>query len=567
MSAIAGLIRLDGGAADAADLSAMRSALAQRGPDGSATWNNAEVGLVHLLHRTIAETDVQPLVHGPLAITADVRLDNRADLTRDLRQPATATDEELVLAAYQRWGECCPDRLLGDFAFAIWDGRQRRLFCARDHFGVRQFFYRREPGRFSFATEIKGLLALPGTSRQIDLDAVAAYSTGGFGHALTLYRGVLRLPAAHSLTVTANGERLSRYWTPESAPPLNLASDADYASAFRAIFAEAVGARLRSTGRIGATLSGGLDSSSVTCMARDILAGAGRAPLASFSGRYRLSPECDEGPYIEAVRAQGGLAFHDVEPEGWSPLTDWEDGADGNDEPLLNPQMALHWAVYEAARRERVDVVLDGFPGDVAASHGAGRLTELAGAGHLLAAWTEVRALSRASGKPLSSLMRAHIVGPLTPAVLRRALRRRGPTSPPRTERKSQLTELASPLYPFALGILDRAAARHRLEPRYPYLDRRLVEFCVGLPAAQKLREGLTRSVVRRGLAGILPAFIAERGDKMNLGPAFVQALARGGNPSPANTSAPWAALYLESWQARRVRALPAPQEIEFVPA
>jgi asparagine synthase (glutamine-hydrolysing) len=538
MSAIAGAVHFGGRDADSDEVLAMRSALAHRGPDGAATWVSGPVGLAHLLKRTIAETGAQPLVIGSLTITGDVRLDNRGDLLRELKQPGSITDEHLVLAAYARWAERCPEHLLGDFAFAIWDSRRHLLFCARDHFGVRQLYYRREPNRFAFSTEIRGLLALPDAKAEIDEEMVASYIRLEFDQKRTLYQDVFRLPAAHTLTVTTEGQRLTRYWTPESAPDQRFGSDAEYADAFRAVFTTAVEGRLRSSGRIGATLSGGLDSSSVTCVARDLLTAAGRGPLASFSARYRLSPECDEGPYIEAVREHGGLEPHDVFPEEWSPLTDWEEGADGNDEPLLNPQMSLHWAIYQTAQQAGIDVILDGYGGDSSVSHGVGRLIELTDNGRWLDAWSELHAVSRATGHSRRSLVRAHIARPLT----RRA---------PRTDREQQLAELASPIYTIGLGIADRAAARNGVEPRYPYLDPRLIEFCVGLPSNQKLQGGLTRAIVRRALAATLPTTVAERGHKANLSPTFIRGLESVIELDGADPLGKWVQESINQWRER----------------
>ena len=527
MSAIAGIVHAGAAQAEARDLSAMRLALAHRGPDGSACWASGPVGFVHLLHRTLSETGPQPLSFGPLTITADVRLDNRPELLRELAAGPAVAEEELVLLAYRRWGVRCPAHLRGDFAFAIWDDAERRLLLARDHFGVRQLHYWERAGTVAFSTEIRGLRALPWITTSVDESRLAAMGRLDLSDpGATLYQGIRRLPPASSLVLTPGSVRLSRYWSLEDAPEVRLPSSAEYAEAYRELFTRSVEARLRGPARIGSTLSGGLDSTSVACVARDLLGGRGELPLAVFSARYRAAAASDESQFIDAALAGGGFAGHTVEPERWGPLSDWEDAQEGSDEPLFNPQMALHWALYEGAAAAGVSVLLDGYGGDAVVSHGAGRLTELAGSGHLLDALGQAWALAHESGEPLLPLLRQHVVAPLTPAALRhlwRLLRRRQglKAAPPRSERMRHLGDLLSGNQGFALGIADRAAARHRVEPRYPFLEPRLAEFCLGLPANEKLDGGLSRSVARRGLVHTLPPAITTRGGKGNLGPAF----------------------------------------------
>jgi asparagine synthase (glutamine-hydrolysing) len=194
----------------AAELEPMLAALAHRGPDGVHTWRDGAVGLGHLLLRTTPDAPgaIQPLVAGELAITADARLDNRAELIQALRmdeRPAhELADAALLLAAYAKWGERCVDHLLGDFAFAVWDGRTRELFCVRDHLGVRPFYYHATPARFACASEIKALLSLPDVTRTVDDGRVAEFLAllESEGKDATCFQEIRRLPPGHWLRVT-----------------------------------------------------------------------------------------------------------------------------------------------------------------------------------------------------------------------------------------------------------------------------------------------------------------------------------------------------------------------------
>ena len=209
-------------------------------------------------------------------ITGDLRLDNRRELISsldfDIKDQDQITDSELALAAYQRWGRSCTAQLLGDFAFAIWDRRSQRLFCARDHYGVKQLYYYCSDRVFVFATEIKALLCLPTVPRRLNETKVADYLLSLCAdREITFYQGIYRLPAAHYLLVSPEQQQLQQYWHFDPAKNITLSSDQEYAEAFKELFTEAVNCRLRSAFPVGTLLSGGLDSSSITCVARNLL--------------------------------------------------------------------------------------------------------------------------------------------------------------------------------------------------------------------------------------------------------------------------------------------------------
>src|SRR5881296_79829 len=223
MSAIVGIYFLDGRVVDGAALQSMVEQLAHRGPDGSGVWSEKEVGLGHRMLWTTPESLLEkfPLVNaaGDLVLTADARIDNRDELLAalGLESPPIQgiSDGQLILRAYERWGERCPDRLLGDFAFAVWDRREQVLFCARDHFGVKPFYYYRADRLFAFASEIKALLCLPEAPRRLNEVRVADYLDGGLllgDKAGTFYQDILRLPPGHSLTIGPDRVQLRAYW-------------------------------------------------------------------------------------------------------------------------------------------------------------------------------------------------------------------------------------------------------------------------------------------------------------------------------------------------------------------
>lgn len=561
MSALVGLMFRDGRPVDGRDdLEAMLGSMAHRGSDATGTWRRGSIGLGQRMLWTTPESlhEKLPLAdeRAGLSLTADARIDNRAELLAALdfgeRPPCEIADSELILAAYEKWGEDCPARLLGDFAFAVWDASERKLFCARDHFGVRQLYYHSSPKLFACATEIKALLALKDVPRRLNETRVADYLLSLFeDKTATLYEGIHALAPGHSLVIDEEGTRPPRpYWALDPAREIKLGSDSEYAESYLDIFTEAVRCRMRSGAGaqpLGSALSGGLDSSAITCVARKLLAeegGCGKT-LHTFSAVYDDVPECDERRYINAVLAQGGVEPHFGRPDRHSPLSDWEGESCAHDEPLWNPQIALHWVLYEAAERQRVRVLLDGFGGDAVVSYGNGYLADLAHSFDLNKMLKEATALAGRLKLPLISVLRRQVLAPLlasTPAWRRfRQLRPRDERlwmndTPLRAEFAERLglkkrvsllsgtgglgflssrvrhwLSITSGYNSFILGVANRTTALFGIERRNPFVDKRLLEFCLALPTEQKTREGWGRWIARRATANILPAAVQWR--------------------------------------------------------
>lgn len=257
----------------------MAACLAHRGTDGMGLWCEGPVGLGHRMRWTTPESLHETLPFSrpseKRAITADARLDNRDELSASLNVSDRAvSDSTLILLAYDRWGDACPERLLGDFAFVIWDGRREALLCARDPMGVKPLYYHHQPNRlFAFASEIKALLCLAEIPRRLNEQRVADYLVPILEDMeATFFRDIVRLPPGHRLLLDSRGLALQRYWSLDPAREVRLDSDEAYAEAFRTLFTDAVRARLRSAYPVGSLLSGGLDSSSITCAARSLIA-------------------------------------------------------------------------------------------------------------------------------------------------------------------------------------------------------------------------------------------------------------------------------------------------------
>ena len=567
MSGICGLYYLDSKPVHETKLAGMLDQLAHRGPDGARLWHQQSVGLGHrMLHNTPESLHERlPYRHasGRWVITADARIDNRAALISLLglgnRAPETLPDSELILEAYIKWGDRCPEQLTGDFAFAIWDQVERRLFLARDRFGVKPLYYYCDRHLFAFATELKALLHLPEIPQQLNPVRIADYLASLFEDTtITFYQNILRLSPAHQLQVTPRGIEKRAYWQLDVSKEIYFKSDEEYAEALKEQFETAVRCRLRSAYPVGSTLSGGLDSSSIACMARDLLVSEKKPPLKTFSAVFDRVKQCDESVYIQSVIEQGEIEPYFVKGDRISPLTDLSKMFWHQDEAFYAPNLFIHWGLYQKAKSQNVRTMLDGFDGDTTISHGLPYITELAQRGHWLSVIKEVHGFSKNFNRPLGALLWKYLwqqgLSSRTPKLMRGAINRAHRTVSPakpyslslqpdfaktvdidsrlkasqqrianarRSARASHAQRLSWGVLPFTLEVADRAAAAHHIEPRFPFFDHRLAEFCLAIPPRQKIRNGWTRLVMRLAMNNILPTKVQWRAGKSDLSPNF----------------------------------------------
>jgi asparagine synthase (glutamine-hydrolysing) len=279
MSGIVGIVNLDGAPVDPGLLRDMTQHMAYRGPDAQQTWTDAHVGFGHAMLRTTFEMakESQPSsVDGHVWITADARIDARNELIHKLesktsRKLANATDADLILHAYQAWDKNCVDHLCGDFAFAIWDVPRQRLFCARDHFGIRQFHYAQVGGCLVFSNNLSTIRLHPRVSDKLNDLAIVNYLLFRYQPRIdqTSFADVQTLLPAHTLVWEAGRTKISRYWTLPIEDPIRYRRHEDYVDRFRELFDAAVATRMR-TDRAGILMSGGLDSPSIAATIHSI---------------------------------------------------------------------------------------------------------------------------------------------------------------------------------------------------------------------------------------------------------------------------------------------------------
>lgn len=364
---------------------------------GGETWTN---GQIHLMAQGAALA--QDAAGGVCALAG--RIDNRTELIRRLGLDTDADSAAVILAAYRAWGaDDGAAALLGDFAFAIWDGE--RLIGGRDQMGVKPLFYALRGGRFAFASSVKRLLSLPWVSRTVDETAVGLYLSlviePGDERHRTFYHDIVRVPDHHLVIVERSGDSLTAarrsYWSFDREAETRFSDDRAYAEAFRALLDAAVADRRAGWGaaEIGAALSGGMDSSSVVGLLR-------RQTGAPFHTFY-MKPEveaADESAYVEAALALGGTA-HQV-----GRVPGLFEGGMGVYDLLAMPTSWLNFplsvAMYRLAAAHGVKAFFDGMDGDMIISYGRRWLTELLAQGERERFVTEANAVGgarRMSGK------------------------------------------------------------------------------------------------------------------------------------------------------------------------
>ena len=540
----------------------MLAALPGRERDGAAVWTDGAVALGWLgaAAGDDAGTGRLPLADrgARLAVTASCRLDDRASLCDVLDVPraqrANVPDGALILRAYERWGTDCPGRLLGDYAFAVWDAPRRRMLCARDHAGARPLYYCLTGDRVVFASDIAAVLAAPGVAGDLDEAAVATLLTRGskpLGER-TFFRAVRRLPPGHRMVVADGAARVERWWRPEDAPALDAGDDDSLAEEFLEIYSRAVEDRLRGALRVGVHLSGGLDSSSIAVLAARARRRAGLPAPSAFCWQ----PPPGAGPagaagtsehdLIEAVRRQEGLDVHYC-PLGVEDVVAWlrRDGA---------LDLSVHvneTAVQRAAAESGVRVLLSGWGGDEGISfNGRGYPAELLRRGRLGALWRQVGRTSRYPPAGLVTQALLPLAAPALAAALGRwrrgerrrwrgvtfihpAFARRARALPdpyrrlPAGGRRLQLRLLRAGHLAERIDGWAASGARHGIEYRYPLLDRRVLEFALGLPPEQFRRGRWGRWLMRRALDGILPSEVCWNRDKAD--PARWESTCRAG--------------------------------------
>lgn len=558
MSAITGIIHFNKEPINQIDGARMMKAFNHFPVDSVQTWNDRNAFFCCHSQWITPESISEKLpyfdTHRQLVITADAIIDNRQELFERLNikpvEQKQMGDSELILLAYEKWGEDCPRFLIGDFAFMIWDVKKQRLFGARDFSGGRTLYYHQSVHHFAFCTIIEPLLTLPYVQKQLNEDWLAGFLAVSavvdtVDVSSTPYKNIVQIPPSHSISVVGGKITLKRYCTLSTGETLQLRSSEEYIEAFQSVFNEAVTSRLRTFRPIGSHLSGGLDSGSVVSFAVKQLR-EDKKPLHTFSyippsdfndytPKYLMT---DERPLIQStVQYVGGIKDHYLDFEGRNPFSEIDDFLDLLEMPYKFFENSF-WikGVFEKAHQEGIGILLSGGRGNLSISWGSALdyysvlLKKLK--------WFQLfKELNQYSQNVGGARFRripgiARLAYPFLDRVFPSSLQDSHPVLinqhfAQRTNVYTKLQEhglnsmgwLSSPsIYEHRKNhfeelfhwnatntLATKLSLRYSLVKRDPTNDLRVIRFCLSLPEEQYVQNGIDRLLIRRSTENYLP--------------------------------------------------------------
>lgn len=542
MSGFALLFQRDGSPAPPRVLDALMDRLAHRGHDGSDRWVRGPVGMGHQHFWTLPEDvgSIQPLsLDDRLHLVFDGRLDNRPDLLRalDLNTPEgrSLPDAALVIRAYRRWGDSCFEHFEGPFALALYDEVERRVVLARDALGARTLAYYLDERVLVVASEPYAVLAHPAISNELnEMTLIRWYAIMAPHMGETFFNNVKEMKPAHAMSIDAERVREWRHWDIDPNPRIRYKREEEYAEHFLHLLHESVKARLRSPTRVGISLSGGYDSSSIAALAALELA---PERLLSFSWIFDELTECDERPAIHAMVEHFNLEPTYIPADGLWPLRDWETWPHNPNMPEGNSFRLMKLRLEEAAAASGARVLLNGDFGNDVFSPGIYWLADWLSEGLILKAgsrfvqYLQQRGWSRfarfslfrvAAGLldtlPGGRLIRPH--KPLQPPIwllsnVQERLRQDmlgddWPLTVAQSRKPDVLRSLLGSLDAHGYGARSQLYRKKNLEIRSPYYDRNLIAFIVAIPGYVLYDGKRFKSLVYHAMDGIWPELIRE---------------------------------------------------------
>jgi asparagine synthase (glutamine-hydrolysing) len=542
--------------------------LAPYGPDGKSSYAKAGVDILYFAFHTTRESrqETQPFVLKSGAVLSwDGRLDNRTEMIGLFGPPTSQelTDLVIVAAAYERWGTNCFAKLIGDWALSVWNPHDRSLVLAKDPIGARRLFYSAENDQITWCTVLDPLVLFAGRTLELEEEYLAGWLGQFPATHLTPYVGIHAVPPAHFVRIEKGRQALRKYWDFDPDKRIRYQSDAEYEEHFRAVFGESVRRRLRSDSPILVELSGGVDSSSIVCMADALIARECAATPRLDTVSYYSNSEANwnEQPYFTLVEEKRGRAGWHIDVEE----PNFVERASRDQHPAVAPGSLR--SASEASRlfhrclaAQGNRVLLSGTGGDEVAGGVPSATSELAD----LLAGARVSTLAHRLGlwalakkKPWISLLCDAVRCFLPPWSVLTPKEMRPPpwlcstfvnrNRPALTGYRSRL-RLFGPLPSFQENLATLGALRRQLEScaspaapvyetRYPFLDRSLLEFLYAVPREQLVRPGQRRSLMRRALCGIVPSEVLNRRRKAFVARAPLIALSFQGSQLAARGS------------------------------
>ncbi|MDR3271697.1 MAG: hypothetical protein LBT32_09380 [Peptococcaceae bacterium] len=566
MGAICGVYARTGGGIPERGCRQMMDVLREFPHDTLDSWQ-AETIFLGNMHRYITPESVHEVLPAldetaRIVLAADAIIDNRTELLETFglcgERAELIPDSELIRQAYLKWGDDCPVHLIGDFAFVIWDRRTEELFCARDQVGKRTFYYYLTPERFAFSTLINPLLKVKEDPGALNERWIAFYFATNtpiheFDIQTTIYQDIRQLPPAHTLRISKDAVKMTKYWDPLKLPKLKLRTDAEYEAEFRRVLEEAVRCRLRSVGPAGTMLSGGLDSGAVACIAAGQLAQAGKrlrsytaVPFPAYQNWLNRGFLADEREYVQPMLDQ----YPNIDPTfcdmgGGDPYNTLDRLTALIEHPfksIANGYWIEH--IIQRASQDGCRILLDGQTGNSTISFGdlstftstmlrrgkfltllresscyarkmkvsRKRILKFQALNYIPECWLALYRSLRKRAQPLQK-QELSVAGLIHPACAARwqinEYFKKTKTGPCMRENPTiqhiRVMFMSGDAFSQVGAIETKLTLAYGIVRRDPTRDKRVIEFCLRLPPGQFVKDGLDRSLLRRALGGILP--------------------------------------------------------------
>jgi asparagine synthase (glutamine-hydrolysing) len=546
VSVQAGIWNFDGRPVDRKFLAEISASLKHQGPDGESWHVDGSVALVYRPFHTTAESrrEKQPCFsHRGFILTWDGRLDNRDELIPELRSnlDADPTDVAIIAAAFDRWENDCFRRIVGDWAVSIWKPEQRELLLAADYMAIRHIFYYLKKESIWWSADLAPLVLHSGDTFHIDENYIAGYFAHDPDAQLTPYREIREVPPGHFICVCNGTADTERYWRFSPRSRIRYKTDAEYEEHFRHVFRHSVRRRLRSDSPMLAELSGGLDSSSIVCLADDILAKekAQTPRLDTLSYYDKTEPHGDDWIYFAKIEAHRQRSGHHIDMSKLGSDPGPLESTGFNSLPgYLGSGLDLEAKRALVIRSGGFRAVLSGIGGDEflgGIPNPSAQLADLIVQCKLAKLAQELLAWSLAKRRPWTHLLWDAVMDLLPPTVGQHFVKQ-AKVEPWIDRDFAKRTRLAIRLidvdehfglwlptrrsYIAGLLLMANKLAKwpspvlHVEERRYPYLDQGLIEFLLSIPASQLLRPGERRSLIRRSLTRLVPQDVLSRKTK-----------------------------------------------------
>jgi asparagine synthase (glutamine-hydrolysing) len=556
MSGIGGLINFNNGPINTRILATLSGELIPRGPDSGRHVIQDSVGLCFRAFPTDLESrlEIQPLVslQGHILVW-DGRLDNRDDLLRHFPHGlhGDTTDVALVMSSYLKWDENFLQQIIGDFALSLWTPATKTLLLARDPFGVRPLYYHADKSGLIWSSTLEALIKSSGIELEVDDEFVAGYLAIFPELYRTPYRKVFSVEPGFVVSVHNGQVRTHRFWQPDTEKEIRYQRDEEYAEHFRQLFREAVRCRLRADGPVWAELSGGLDSSSIVCMADRLLAEESRQAMRLKTISYLDDGETsNDRRFIETVeKKRGETGYHFLRQGHWIHL------ASPEDELIERPSASLctygaQAHVGRAMNAEGARILLSGLGGDQllwSAPASAAQIGDLIYRIKPLRLHRQLQEWSHVLRRTYWDILWQEGLVPFLPTSIKARLQNQFPipawVNRDFAKRTDFIERLLLPADPFGYRLPSQRAQAsslmyvisalawghrdpHSYVKTFPFLHRPLVEFVLAIPLEQKLQPTETRPLMRRALKDILPETILRRKGKGSVSETLCRGLA-----------------------------------------